>query len=410
MSDRARHQRRRGWGRVGRARLLAAILILAVGVYAGVQAFAQAVRQRAPDIALQLTPGDARSLASKAELLTRDSPSPVRWAMAAEFARRALERDPMLPSAAATLGFRAGLNGDNETAASAFAYSQALSRRDLKTHLWAIEYAVQREDVPGALRHYDLALRTSGKAPAILFPVLASAIADAEIRRSLVPLLVKRTAWVTPFINFVAESPVDARATAALFSDLRRRGFVFPNGAEASLLGALVTSRDFATARTYLAAESSQVSSRSRLPRFSGNPAIPSPFDWNPQNDVGVMTSIQQGNQGGVFVFSTVAGTGGPILRQLQLLAPGQYEVVSRLVSIDPMEASLAWTIQCVDGGELARIPVIPRPEMPVRNGRFTVGPGCPAQWLILNVSPGELAGGVSGELDYAEIRPLETR
>lgn len=397
---------RRG-GVIGRAAV--AILVLAAGFYAASQSFAFAIRQKAVGVAVRLAPYDARILASYAETLAANTTALTQWDRAAAAARRALLRDPLLPSAAAILGFRAGMAGDNEGVRKAFSYSESISRRDLKTHLWAIEYAVTQDDIAGALRHYDLALRTSRRAPAILFPVLAGAVSDENIRRQLIPILMNRPEWWTSFLNFVANSSPDYRSAAVLFGELRARGLTFPNGAEASLLGALVSGRDYEAARIYLARGARQdVSSGSRAPNFAGTPATPSPFDWNPQNEVGVMASIQQGGRagGGVFTFSTVSGAGGPVLRQLQLLRPGRYEIASRLTSIDPADASVFWTVQCVDGPELARFPITPRPGAPVRNGQFTVGAGCPAQWLTLNVSPSDQAAGVSGEMDYAQIRP----
>ena len=44
-----------------------------------------------------------------------------------------------------------------------------MSRRDLPTQLWLIEENVNRNNVPGALRHYDVALRTSLSSHELLF-------------------------------------------------------------------------------------------------------------------------------------------------------------------------------------------------------------------------------------------------
>jgi hypothetical protein len=300
------------------------------------------------------------------------------------------------------------LRGDDAAARRAFLYSRKVSRRDLKTHLWAIEYAVSQNDVPGALRHYDLALRTSRQASDILFPVLAGAIPDPNIRQALLPILLKRPVWAGPFVNYLAISSPDHRSAAALFGALGSAGFAFPEGAEASLLGALVTSRDYAIADHYLTQKDGRRSrASSRDPNFSSNASTPSPFDWNPQNDVGVTSSIQPDRQGGVATFSSVAGAGGPALRQLQLLPPGRYEIVSRLSVLSESSAVPVWTVQCVDGGEVARLPLrMVGGGAPVSNGSFTIRSGCPAQWLTLIVEPSDAPGGVTGELSFAQVRP----
>lgn len=415
----AEQQRRpRRWGDTGGPALwrrwALATAAMAVGLYAGSQSFALAVRHSATDLALRLAPGDARILAVRAETGADNAGDAKQWTKAAVPARAALLRDPLLPSAAATLGFQAGLRGDDAAARRAFAYSQSISRRDLKTHLWAIEFMVAKGDIGGALRHYDLALRTSRQAPDILFPVLAGAVTDAEVRRALVPVLLAQPVWARPFVNHVAMSSPDRGATTALFSQLRARGFPFPDGAEASLLGALVSDRNYVAARAYLTAgqqdaKRDAAARTSRHPRFAGNPNTPSPFDWNLQNDVGVDTSIQQGDTGGIFAFSAVTGAGGPVLRQLHLLPPGRYEIVSRLTALEPAGALPVWTVQCVDGGGLARVPVSPDggSRTPAVAGQFTVSADCPAQWLVFAVTPSDVVGGVVGEMDFAQIRPV---
>ncbi|MFV3517295.1 hypothetical protein ACNJD8_22045, partial [Mycobacterium tuberculosis] len=73
-------------------------------------------------------------------------------------ARQALVQDPTAVAAVATLGINAQLRGDTGPARRIFAYANQLSRRDLRTQLWAIEDAVSRNDIPGVLNNYDIAL------------------------------------------------------------------------------------------------------------------------------------------------------------------------------------------------------------------------------------------------------------
>src|SRR3546814_1290750 len=90
---------------------------------------------------------------------------------------RSTRTDTLLPY---TTLFRsdAFARGDQAKGERLLAYSQKLSRRDLRTQLMAIELAVAQGDISGALRHYDIALRTKKNAPELLFPVLTSALPD----------------------------------------------------------------------------------------------------------------------------------------------------------------------------------------------------------------------------------------
>ncbi|VXD00905.1 conserved hypothetical protein [Sphingomonas sp. 8AM] len=360
---------------------------------------------------MELASNNARVLTARADALIGDGSSSSGWRRAAAYARRALLRDPLSASAAATLGFEAGLRGDDAAAHRAFGYSGTLSRREFKTHLWANEYAVSRGDIHEALHQYDLALRTSRLAPDVLFPVLANAIADEPIRKELIPKLRAGREWGPAFLNFAAISAPNHRAVAILFRDLTSRGVKLPAGAEASLLGALVHDRDFATARIYLRA-TGNASDVTRYPRFAGNPAVPSPFDWNPQNDVGLSSSIQSSREGGLLVFSAVTGMGGGVVRQLHLLPPGRYTIFSRLTSLTPAQSVPAWSVQCADGAEIARfrLKLVTPDASPTAEGTFQVDPGCTAQWLSLIVPAGETAGGLMGEVDFATIRRVSGR
>lgn len=387
-------------------RVAVATAVAAAGFYAASQSLAMAVRTTANDLAFRLAPWDARILSLRTKILTEGTTDTARWERAAQLARKALLRDPLSEAATATVGLNAAMQGNDAVTAHALGYAQQISRRDLRTNLWAIEYRVLRNDIPGALHNYDVALRTSKQAPDILFPILAGAVSEAPVRMALLDTLSRHPVWGVPFLRYAAETAPNHRAAALLFGDMRRRGIVLPQGAEASLLGALVADRDYTTARAYLVQIGIPID-RSRHSGFAGNPATPSPFDWNPLDDSGVNATIQQDGNAAVLVFSTTGGAGGPVLRQLQLLPAGRYAVISALTLLEPAGTLPYWTVQCVDGGELARFPVAqPAPNtVSVTNGSFTVPDNCPAQWWTLNV-PSDDGTGVNGEMRYAAIRP----
>lgn len=385
-------------------RAASAIGIFVVGSYAASQSLALTMRTSNNGLAYRLAPSDARILSVRTKILTEGTTQRARWDQAAALARRALLRDPLSGTAAATVGLHAAMQGNERIVTDALAYARGITRRDLRTNLWAIENQVMRNDIPGALRDYDVALRTSTHAPDILFPVLAGAVADDDVRAALVPTLVRAPVWTVPFLRYVAETAPDHQAAATLFGDLRRRGVALPQGTEASLLGALVTAGDYATARRYLANAGLPVDG-SRYPTFAGNPPSPSPFDWNMSDASGVSATVQQDGDAGILAFSTVGGASGPIARQLQLLPPGRYDVVSALASIKPADARLYWSAQCVDGVELGRIALSSQvSDRPVVNGSFTVPATCPALWWTL-VAPFDNATDINGELRYAAIR-----
>ncbi|MBB5712768.1 hypothetical protein [Sphingomonas xinjiangensis] len=330
-------------------------------------------------------------------------------AEADRLARTALRRDPTAVAAAATLGINAEIRGDRAAALRSFAYSQMLSRRELRTQLWAIEHAVGRDDITTALYHYDVALRTSRMAPDLLFPILTSAIADAPIRTALANRMAARPAWSDLFVAYVAGNGPDGQATAAFFTELNRHRVPISEMATAALITRLLSENHLDAAWAYYAAITPGADRRmSHDPEFAVNRTVPSAFDWTPVSDSGVSAAIQRDGEHGVFDFLVPVNVGGAVLRQTQLLPPGAYALTGRSANIEQSgRTSLYWMLSCADGRELGRV-IVPPSTQNGGNfaGRFTVPADCPHQQLTLMVQPSDEPSGVSGQISSVQLRP----
>lgn len=393
------------WGVRGALALAAAV----VGYVGTTHSLAQVIVERDPARAHALAPWDGRITAHLAEQRFLDNPAGGAQTPAAQLARRALRQDPTAVSAVATLGLQAQLRGDAAQARQVFGYAQRLSRRDLQTQLWAIEDAVVRGDIPGALRHYDIALRTSRRAPDLLFPVLASAIADPAIRANLVPTLAPQPIWGAGFIGYVAGNSDDPRAVADLLAGLQRADVPVSSEASATAINRLIAADAFDDAWRYYAASRDDVArTRSRDPRFTADLPVPSAFDWVPVNDTGVATSIQRGEKGGIVDFSAPPSVGGTVVRQLQLLPAGTYRLQGSSVGIEqPSGSQPYWVLACRNGRELGRVAVPNSAEgNGVFTGRFSVPADCAVQTLSLVVRPSSEITGVAGQIERAELVP----
>ena len=186
-------------------------------------ALGEALKVRNPTLAHALAPwdGEITALYSMARF-TAEQRNPSNAVV--QLAQRAFWQDPTALPAIAVLGLRSQTTGDETKARQLFAYSQFLSRRDLQTQLWMVEDAVNRGDISGALRHYDIALRTSKLAPNLMFPVLASAMQDPSIRAELITTLAKRPAWEADFVAYVAKNAANPHIVAQLYIELQRAG------------------------------------------------------------------------------------------------------------------------------------------------------------------------------------------
>lgn len=326
-----------------------------------------------------------------------------------QWARLALRQDPTVIEAVVTLGLQAQLRGDLLNARRLFTYAERLSRRDLKTQLWAIEDTVARGDVPQALHHYDIALRTSTMAHDLLFPVLADAIADPGVRTNLISTLAAKPIWATSFIVHIVSKGHDPRLTAALFTGLHRAGVALPQDVTAALINNLVAIDEIDNAwRFYAMIRSGAERSHSRDPHFSIAMTTPALFDWTPVNDAGISTLIQSGANG-TFDFAVSPSAGGPILTQMQALPSGLYYLHGRSVGLDQPERSLPyWLLACRNGRELGRVTVTRSAEAGGNfQGQVQVPSDCPAQTLSLIARPSDGVSGVTGQIDRVQLVPF---
>lgn len=404
-SARRLHRSSAEWG----IRIALALTAALLGYAALTNTLAQVLRTKAPERAHALAPYDGRLTAHYAAKMSGPRVSPAQRAQADRLAREALSQDPTAVAAAVTLGLNAQLRGDAEAARRHFNYSNKLSRRDLTTRLWMVEDAVARDDVAGAVRNYDIALRTSRSAPVLLYPILASAISDPAIRAEVARTLTAQPPWGRWFIDFAgSEGPVPL-ASARLFQDLRRSGVPVPDSAQAALIGKLVEGKNYAAAWQYYASVRPRADRRvSRDARFTARLETPSSFDWRPLgNDSGLSAEMQQSQNGGTFYFRAPASVGGPLLEQLQLLPPGNYLLEGRSLDIEQADAARPyWILTCVDGRELGRVDVPNSTESGGRfRGYYTVPAGCPAQYLRFTARPSRAVDGLSGQIDQVLLR-----
>ncbi len=392
-----------------RAPTAAAIGIL--GAFSVTHSMAFLMRSSNAAAAHQLAPYDGRITALAAAFRADPEATSRDRSEADVLARLALQQDPTTIVAASTLGLNAQIKGQDKIARQAFGYAEALSRRDIQTQLWAIEDAVQRNDVAGALKHYDTALRVTPSLAEMLFPVLASASNDPEIRVPLIKTLLAKPAWSEAFIVHVAAAKgVDPRSIAQMLMSIARAGGNIPDAAQANMVARLTSAGLPTDAWNYYASIRSGVDRRmSRDPRFAIQTDNPTAFDWTVLQSTGVSSSLQRTGSQGIFDFAAPAMIGGRLLQQTQLLPPGIYRLVGHSTGIDQAENSRPyWLLSCQEGREIGRISVPSSDRAKGRfEGMFTVPQGCPVQVLTLVAQPSETVRGLSGQFDYVQLTPV---
>lgn len=392
----------------GRIALACGIVVL--GYQSVAFSVAQVAAKAHPQTADAHVSYDGRLMAAHAAALITPTVTVAERAEARTLSQAALRRDPTATAAAATLGIVLLGQNDTTTARRFLTYAQMLSRRNVQTQLWSIEDAVARNDVAGALRWYDIALRTKPDLSDTLYPVLAQASHDPAIRKALAHTLAGKPAWSDSYIGYAAGQKDDPQSTAALFIDLRARGVTIPAFAQASVVNILLDAGNLAQAwRYYTAIRPGATRLRARDSRFTALLDTPSAFDWSTPSDNSISASIRRTRDGGALEFAAPASIGGPVLQQVQLLPAGTYRLVGHSDGIAQDRRALPyWTLTCrTDGRELGRLVV---PNSAQANGLFagtlTVPANCPVQTLTLVAQASDAVGGTSGLIDRVVLAP----
>lgn len=386
-----------------------------LGYISTTQTFAYAVSKSDPQRAYAIAPGDGRIAGALAQQLAVVETGAPDRALANRLARQGLAAEPLSVKALTALALNAQIDGKTAEARRLFAHSDALSRRELGTRLWLIEDAVGRNDIKGALRHYDIALRTEKNAPDLLFPVLAQAITDPAISGALADVLQSKPAWGETFITYLATSGEVPTASAILLRNLSNRGVPVNGTSQTGVVNLLFRAGKFDESWNYYRSFRANVDRRrSRDPHFALESESPSIFDWVPiMNEAGVSASIQHaGGKDGMFDFAAPSSTGGVVLQQVQLLPPGHYRLDGVSAEIEQPDITRPyWRISCLNSKEVGRI------ELPNSSenrghfmGFFEIPVGCPVQTLDLVARPSSEVGGTIGQILHAALVPMQKK
>lgn len=391
------------------ARIGLASGVLLLGYFGVTSSIAYTVKRSNSSLAYRLAPYDGVLAAAHAQQEFALQPSSEDGSSAVALARRALRLDGTAVEALNLLGFQAQLAGSSAVSDAIFAQSTALTRRELRAQLWGIEEAVSRGDVAGALRQYDLALRTSTDAKELLFPTLTAALSESKVRRELLKVLATKPSWSKEFIQFASTSGNNSSGAARLFDEGRDFGLPVTDDDRTNLVNSLARENDYEEAwMFYSKFRTGADRARSRDPNFVLEADVRSIFDWSLGDQASVSAAISKDEEGGRADFFIPPSVGGVVLQQTQLLRPGLYRMEGTSFGIEqPLRSRPYWKLQCVGQPEGARL-VVPNSSENngVFSGQFVVPPGCPVQVLQFIALPSDKASGVSGQITSAQLIP----
>lgn len=354
-----------------------------------------------PRIAAEIAPWNASAAASAAAALN-DPRRPDARALV----RRALARDVTQVPAIELRALDLALSGKTAKARRLFELSDQLSRRSLPTRLWLIQDSVDRGDVAGALRNFDIALRTTTDAQPILFPVLAKASTDPTLTVPLARMLDQPSDWRLRLIEWALTNSAHLDGLASVVARMNDRRFIVANGIDQQLMERLANDGQFGPASLLNRRFGHPVAGVADA-NFA-NPSAHFPFGWSLVSD-GMLTAERAiVGSSPALRYSAEPGRSGQVAAQLLMLHPGRYALATRTAAQAVGEQPY-WTVACGQGGG-AGLAHLDQPLTPNGAARtaFTIPQGCTAQWLTLRIRPAPDSNTQSGAIGWVAISPTD--
>jgi tetratricopeptide (TPR) repeat protein len=369
----------------------------------------------APRVSLQWNPRNSDALSAESFATLESGASTEALKKAERLADLSVQRSPLSPAAIRTLGYVADARGRRDRAFKLMNFSLRLSRRDLATHLWFINYYVGKNDLSNALNHYDMALRTSSLAHPVLMPILIRSTEDAEIIQPLARILDRRPVWKDDFIRDVISKGPSAINVATLSGYLSDSGNAFSEIRTSNLADRLVAEGHFFAAAK-LAKRDFQHTTVANG-NFENDVGL-SPFEWKLVHDFDfgavIDTNANAGNASAnnsraSLQIDAAVGRGGEVASQLLLLSPGRYRLSANAGAAAASMAGLAyWTVTCASDPKTVILTAdVSATNMAKRNpeAEFEVGASaCASQKLALSIRSSSDTQGYSGWVDNVTV------
>ena len=370
-----------------------------------------------PGVAVLWRPDSAEALTTLAEqrLLAHD---PGR---AAEFARKALRREPLDVAALSVLGAALDEAGYHDRAEKMLAIAGDRGWRDALTQFWLFGDRLRSKRYEEAFKRADVMLRRFPELSPRFYPLMTfEALSAPGASLALQHRLEASPSWRPDFISFLAADRREPsqRLLESLLASLGR-GSTPPTSAEVGAVAAqLVAHGEYLKAHSFLETQMSSSANGLILDGDFDRPGADGPFSWSFSNGVGWASSIETapGSGHGKALRVEYDGVSPPQpVGQLLALSSGVYVLSGEAeFETSPEAGTLHWTLSCADSHQLLGTVAPPTPA-PGRWRKFQVAitvpaAGCQGQRLRLEATPAERTGDTIVWFDNLTLSPTLRR
>ncbi len=370
-----------------------------------------------PVSALAYAPTNAVANAFHADQLLMAPGEKKPYAVIAAKARLAVAEQPLNPRALRVLGYVAMATNAETKGAALIAVAERQSRRDFGTQLWYIQEAVSKDDVAGALAHYDIALRTSQRGRDLLFPILLNALEDSDVQKGFVPYVKAKPIWLQSFMSYA----IGENSQPVALASLVKQSGGLPVGAvyrtfEFQLLGSLATKGTadqiveyFSTLRGAKAGvlTSAALDAQTTDARFA-------PLTWELLVTPEVGAHIRNDVPNGQTTLQIIAqpGQSAIVANKLMFLRPGKYSLkTSHSFSELTARPSLSFEMRCRgdrSGTIIGEVFANSVSNTTSGSMTFSVGTDCQAQTLSIRAVGGQSQQDVEISVTQILLSPLK--
>lgn len=296
----------------------------------------------------------------------------------------AATKDPLAPEPFLVRGVQAELAGNGALAQRAFEAAQWRDPRSLPAAYFLADRYVRAGDVGRGLSQIAALARLSPNGATTAGPYIAAFAANSANWPVLRKVFRSNPELAGPALNALASNLATVPAVLAL-TDTGTRA----SQAQwlAPLLNTLTAAGQYAEARAIWAkASGNRTDELIHDARFTDKVAPP-PFNWSLTSSAVGLAERQPGGRLHVLFYGQQDGI---LATQLLMLKPGPHRLTLQLIG-DPARArSLNWSIWCDKAP--APIASVTLEAVAARGWSFNVPAGCPAQWLKLSGSSGDIS------------------
>jgi hypothetical protein len=315
-----------------------------------------------------------------------------------EMIDNAAVKEPLAPEPFLVRGVQAELEGKRSLATQAFMAAEWRDPRSLPAHYFLADIFYRLGDPRRTLRQIGALARLAPEGTQTLAPYLAAYAKNRSAWPYLRELFRSNANLAGYSLTALALDPAYTDAVLALGDPRNAVG----SGWGPTLVNSLINAGQYARARAVWA-ETAQITLPPGLTvydaAFADSKSLP-PFNWNLISSTVGLAEREPGRRLHVIFYGQEDGV---LAKQLLVLRAGAYRMTLSVAGDLPRLRAMSWSVRCDRSDKpFASIGL----DAAARGWTFTVPADCPAQWLELSGTSGDVSQQTEARISNLRLTP----